>query len=344
MHASSRRRAGALALAVIGILSLMAAFTPGIAAADPPSDQPCPNSAPWTKWDSESGDEDLADVGSFDWAGKTLNYELLDGAQVEICIKSGNDPFEGAQPPPDSIDDKKAFWTVTGKGSITIGKGISHVAVRIIETGEEPEPEPGEYPVIPVKVWEGAEGDGFSAEITISYETEDASDSKTWTFDGEGVIDDEDPMWVPDTVDPSELTWSESFTVPESEDGEWACVAEGAFEEGQEGVTLEVTNTCDFDEDEEPEIPETPETPQTPQTPETPDTEPDELTEEPPAVEGIVVQVPVEEPAEEPVAASAGAGGVLPRTGLGSLAMAVGGLASLVSGLGLTVVGRRERD
>jgi hypothetical protein len=310
MHASLRRRAGALALAVLALLGVMTAFAPGRAAAA--SGCPTGDARYVYQW---PGDNTYSfsqpGVGSFDWENPDFTWDFEPGLVWELCAE-----FEGAGE--DVITNKTVEWPSSGTAQfpdpllVTLRVGL-------------------DYPVIPVKVWSGAEGEGFGATITISYG--DGTSSRTWTVDAEGVSDDAEPFVVPYTVDVDELTWIEEVTVPQVEGGEWSCSSEGGFSPADLGYVLAVTNTCSFQADQQ----SGPSQPVGSGTPPRQDEAPAPAGEEP-----EVVAEPVPLPGEAPAGVDAAGAGVLPRTGPGSLAVALGGLVSVAGGLLLALASRRR--
>ena len=75
--------------------------------------------------DNESGDYTLMDgsavIGQLVWSDKTVEYDLEPGWTVHLCIKSG----QGSNP--DGSGDYTTYVTITGTGSTSILKEISHL-------------------------------------------------------------------------------------------------------------------------------------------------------------------------------------------------------------------------
>jgi LPXTG-motif cell wall-anchored protein len=333
-----RRRAGALALAVFGIVSLLAAFVPGVANAAavapdvetfPGGDPICAAGTGFRINDPDTGshpdpDSDFAvDITVHETAlGPTFDFVVTSGHLVlTVFVKGGTTQNVYSYPAPGVSSDTGLHSPINPANNEYFG--LSHVDFCFGE-GEEPET----YTVIPEKVWDDEYGEGFSAVITITPD-DGVTPAKSWIFDDEGNRDHDDPIEIPVGVG---YDWDEEYTVPAGWECEASEVTNGvvALAAHEVDETVTILNTCEEDETPPPPPPPPPPPATTPTTQPAPAT----TTTTEPEVAGEVVEVEQEQVEAAPA--------TLPRTGVGSLPLAATGIAALLSGLGLLRIGRRE--
>lgn len=197
------------ASAVLGALALLVLVAPaGGAQTSDPVDEgpPCPVPDGWTKVDGASADDQLPGDPELKWSGTTLTYDT-DGGTLDLCIKSGNDVT--FVPAPDSLSEQRGTWLgLTGSGTITASKQISHVAWRYTP------PETNELRVLPAKVWTGAPVDGRTATVTVTVDG-DPSSPYVFTFDQAGNPTPSNPVVITYTGDtPPAYTVVETAVTP----------------------------------------------------------------------------------------------------------------------------------
>lgn len=135
-----------LGLFLLACLGLLAMLIPGPAGAT--SDEPCPSSDGWSKVDDAPGAVVGLPAGvSLTWSSTVVSYDAGPG-ELDLCVKSGEDV--SFVPPPDDSHARRGTWfDLTGAGTITVSKDISHVSYRYTP----PESAPGV--VVITKAWIG---------------------------------------------------------------------------------------------------------------------------------------------------------------------------------------------
>lgn len=65
------------------------------------------------------------EVGTIDWSGMTVTYDLEEGTTLDLCVKSGS------KSNPNGSDDKVTYFLgLTGEGSASILQEISHIEIK----------------------------------------------------------------------------------------------------------------------------------------------------------------------------------------------------------------------
>jgi LPXTG-motif cell wall-anchored protein len=335
MHASSRRqRHGAFALALIGIFSLLAAFVPGVAgaAAVDPVEESFPGGEPVCATgltgfrindpgtgSYDSGDFEV-DITVNDTAdGPTIDFAITsDHLALKVFVKGGTNQNVYTYPAPGVSADSGLHSPVNDNN----GKyfGLSHIDF-CFEAGDEP----GTFEVIPDKEWVGTVPAGATATLAVQVE---GVTVKSFTFDSEGNL-----IGGGVDLDPVELEEGTVYTIVETNvvsPAGWEC----AEVEVAEPAADTIYNECEADDTPPPPPPP----PVVTDNPPPPGTPTPELTPEA-EVGGIGEET---QSAGDELAQAAAAPQTLPRTGATSLPLAAGGALSLLSGLGLARMSRRE--
>lgn len=332
MHASSRRqRHGAFALALLGIFSLLAAFVPGVAGADEdPNVLPLSNGAPGASWSDFEQEDCVGDLETYDVQPGEYLWHVVSNPQGESYIDLyvpawGISGMAGSQ----AGNGGYHWWIVNTESELpagpfsetfyveTDGTSPGGQNIRISHACEGGEGET--FEVIPDKVWVGEVPAGATATIAVQVEGETV---KSFTFDDEGNLVGEG-----DELDPVELDEGTVYTIVETNvfsPAGWECVEVEVAEPADDTIY----NECEEDD-----------------TPGTLFVPPVNQPEPPASVGGVIQENIVDQgtaSAGDELVEQAAAPQTLPRTGATSLPLAAGGALSLLSGLGLARMSRRE--
>lgn len=171
----------------------------------------CPQDGGWNKVDdidSGSGNAE-GEWGALSWDGQTVEWDINDGWELELCVKSGSKAGE------DFDDNKRLFITVQDDSSRTIGQDISHLSYRPTFTSGEPEL--GELIVTKIVEGDQAPDDatyelnvagpgGYSEDVELSIDgTGSGSETLTELEPGEYTVTESDIPGEPGvTFDPTD--------------------------------------------------------------------------------------------------------------------------------------------
>lgn len=195
----------------------------------------CPQDGGWIKVDNASGaasGDGTNDWGSLSWSGKTVEWDINDGWDVQLCVKSGSRAGD------DFDENKRLFVTVRDAGSRTIGQDISHLSYKPVGSPVNENPDAPDVTVEFVKEWAG--DPRGNAEATLEVD----GNSVPWGDPLDVTDDQEETLTVAETVTglPDNCTSTADtadYTVPKA-----------ATHDIHDTVTI--TNTVDCSDDETP--------------------------------------------------------------------------------------------